>query len=197
MSLVGPRPPLPSEVGKYEQDVTAGAAGQPGMTGLWQVSGRCDLPWDDAVRLDLYYVENWSMSSTWSSCSRPSRPCWCRRVPDRGLAPAETSDPSLRRPAYDGATVSDDLVNRRTARMSPPSARVVPCFSRPSSWLSWRWPGAPRHSRRVPTGRGDAFGPVGRPWRPAHHPSPGRRRRHLLVGSAARHGSPGRAQAVP
>jgi len=61
MSLVGPRPPLPSEVAKYEQDVYRRLLVKPGMTGLWQVSGRSDLPWDDAVRLDLYYVENWNL----------------------------------------------------------------------------------------------------------------------------------------
>ena len=61
MSLVGPRPPLPSEVARYEQDVYRRLLVKPGMTGLWQVSGRSDLPWDDAVRLDLYYVENWNL----------------------------------------------------------------------------------------------------------------------------------------
>ncbi len=61
MSLVGPRPPLASEVALYEQDVYRRLLVKPGMTGLWQVSGRSDLPWDDAVRLDLYYVENWNL----------------------------------------------------------------------------------------------------------------------------------------
>ncbi|HEU4332713.1 MAG TPA: sugar transferase, partial [Lapillicoccus sp.] len=61
MSLVGPRPPLADEVAKYEQDVYRRLLVKPGMTGLWQVSGRSDLPWDDAVRLDLYYVENWNL----------------------------------------------------------------------------------------------------------------------------------------
>jgi exopolysaccharide biosynthesis polyprenyl glycosylphosphotransferase len=60
MSLVGPRPPLPSEVDRYEPDVHRRLLVKPGMTGLWQVSGRSDLTWDEAVRLDLYYVENWS-----------------------------------------------------------------------------------------------------------------------------------------
>ena len=62
MSLVGPRPPLPSEVAAYADDVRRRLAVKPGMTGLWQVSGRCDLPWEEAVRLDLRYVENWSLS---------------------------------------------------------------------------------------------------------------------------------------
>jgi exopolysaccharide biosynthesis polyprenyl glycosylphosphotransferase len=61
MSLVGPRPPLPREVEKYGPDMLQRLAVRPGMTGLWQVSGRSDLSWDDAVRLDLYYVDNWSL----------------------------------------------------------------------------------------------------------------------------------------
>lgn len=60
MSLVGPRPPLPSEVAKYGDDVRRRLLVKPGMTGLWQVSGRSDLSWDETVRLDLSYVENWS-----------------------------------------------------------------------------------------------------------------------------------------
>ena len=61
MSLVGPRPPLPSEVEGYDGDVRRRLAVKPGITGLWQVSGRSDLSWEDAVRLDLRYVENWSL----------------------------------------------------------------------------------------------------------------------------------------
>ena len=61
MSLVGPRPPLPEEVAKYEDDMLRRLNVLPGMTGLWQVSGRSDLSWEDTVRLDLYYVDNWSM----------------------------------------------------------------------------------------------------------------------------------------
>jgi exopolysaccharide biosynthesis polyprenyl glycosylphosphotransferase len=62
MSLVGPRPPLPEEVATYPDDARRRLAVKPGMTGLWQVSGRSDLPWDEAVRLDLRYVENWSLT---------------------------------------------------------------------------------------------------------------------------------------
>ena len=62
MSLVGPRPPLPTEVESYHSDVRRRLLVRPGITGLWQVSGRSDLSWDDSVRLDLRYVENWSMS---------------------------------------------------------------------------------------------------------------------------------------
>jgi exopolysaccharide biosynthesis polyprenyl glycosylphosphotransferase len=61
MSLVGPRPPLQCEVDKYSPDMLQRLAVRPGMTGLWQVSGRSDLSWEDAVRLDLYYVDNWSL----------------------------------------------------------------------------------------------------------------------------------------
>ncbi|MFW0795312.1 sugar transferase [Gordonia sp. CPCC 205515] len=61
MSLVGPRPPLPEEVEKYDGRVARRMLVKPGMTGLWQVSGRSDLPWEEAVRLDLSYVENWSI----------------------------------------------------------------------------------------------------------------------------------------
>jgi exopolysaccharide biosynthesis polyprenyl glycosylphosphotransferase len=62
MSLVGPRPPLPKEVAEYEHDVRRRLLVKPGLTGLWQVSGRSNLSWQDSVRLDLYYVENWSLA---------------------------------------------------------------------------------------------------------------------------------------
>jgi exopolysaccharide biosynthesis polyprenyl glycosylphosphotransferase len=61
MSLVGPRP-LPAEDGDYLGDVRRRLLVRPGITGLWQVSGRSDLSWDEAVRLDLYYVDNWSLA---------------------------------------------------------------------------------------------------------------------------------------
>lgn len=62
MSLVGPRPPLPDEVAAYPPDMRRRLAVSPGLTGLWQVSGRSDLSWEETVRLDLRYVENWSFS---------------------------------------------------------------------------------------------------------------------------------------
>ncbi|SKC60712.1 sugar transferase [Okibacterium fritillariae] len=62
MSLVGPRPPLESEVSSYEKHVHRRFLVKPGVTGLWQVSGRSNLSWEDSVRLDLYYVENWSIT---------------------------------------------------------------------------------------------------------------------------------------
>ncbi len=61
MSLVGPRPPLPSEVATYDVSSSRRLRVRPGMTGLWQVSGRSNLSWEEAVRLDIYYVDNWSM----------------------------------------------------------------------------------------------------------------------------------------
>ncbi len=70
MSLVGPRPPLPSEVERYGGDVSRRLLVKPGLTGLWQISGRSELPWDEAVRLDLHYVENWSLALDFLICWR-------------------------------------------------------------------------------------------------------------------------------
>jgi exopolysaccharide biosynthesis polyprenyl glycosylphosphotransferase len=70
MSLVGPRPPLPSEVTRYEQDVWRRLLVTPGITGLWQVSGRSDLSWEESVRLDLHYVENWFLGLDLSIIAR-------------------------------------------------------------------------------------------------------------------------------
>lgn len=77
MSLVGPRPPLPEEVASYGDDVRRRLLVRPGLTGLWQVSGRSDLSWEESVRLDLRYVENWSLMldlqilwKTWSAVAR-------------------------------------------------------------------------------------------------------------------------------
>jgi exopolysaccharide biosynthesis polyprenyl glycosylphosphotransferase len=63
MSLVGPRPPLQSEVDQYDPHVNRKFLVKPGITGLWQISGRSNLSWEDSVRLDLYYVENWSFAT--------------------------------------------------------------------------------------------------------------------------------------
>jgi len=77
MSLVGPRPALPSEAERYGADVARRLLVKPGMTGLWQVSGRSDLSWEDGVRLDLYYVENWSFAGDiqilWKTLSAVAR----------------------------------------------------------------------------------------------------------------------------
>jgi lipopolysaccharide/colanic/teichoic acid biosynthesis glycosyltransferase len=62
MSLVGPRPPLPEEVTRYEDWQFDRLEVPPGISGLWQVSGRSELSFDDCVRLDLFYIENWSLA---------------------------------------------------------------------------------------------------------------------------------------
>ncbi len=63
MSLVGPRPPLPEEVAEYADDTRRRLLVRPGVTGLWQVSGRADLSWEESVRLDLRYVDNWTLAT--------------------------------------------------------------------------------------------------------------------------------------
>lgn len=61
MSVVGPRPPLPREATTYDGTAMRRLYLKPGITGLWQISGRSDLSWNESVRLDLRYVENWSV----------------------------------------------------------------------------------------------------------------------------------------
>ena len=63
MSMVGPRPPLPAEVAQYDAWQLRRLRIRPGITGVWQVSGRSDVPFDEAVRLDLFYIENWSLGT--------------------------------------------------------------------------------------------------------------------------------------
>ena len=70
MSVVGPRPPLRSEVETYDHRIRRRLLVRPGITGLWQVSGRSDLSWEDSARLDLSYVENWSMLSDLAIAAR-------------------------------------------------------------------------------------------------------------------------------
>jgi exopolysaccharide biosynthesis polyprenyl glycosylphosphotransferase len=73
MSLVGPRPPLEREVAVYESHVHRRFLVKPGITGLWQVSGRSNLSWEDTVRLDLFYVENWSITGDLAILWRTAR----------------------------------------------------------------------------------------------------------------------------
>lgn len=73
MSLVGPRPALPQEVSGYDGDAHRRLAVRPGITGLWQVSGRSDLSWEDTVRLDLFYVDNWSFAQDLLILARTAR----------------------------------------------------------------------------------------------------------------------------
>ena len=73
MALVGPRPPLPTEALRYAADVERRFAVKPGVTGLWQVSGRSDLSWEESVRLDLRYVDNWSLALDLQIVARTAR----------------------------------------------------------------------------------------------------------------------------
>lgn len=73
MSLVGPRPPLPAEVAGYDDFAHRRLLVKPGVTGLWQVSGRSDLSWEEAIRLDLSYVENWSLAQDFVILLRTAR----------------------------------------------------------------------------------------------------------------------------
>jgi len=82
MSLVGPRPPLPSEVAVYADHVHRRFLAKPGITGLWQVSGRSSLSWEESVRLDLSYVENWTLLGDFVILGKTAR---------AALAPGETA----------------------------------------------------------------------------------------------------------
>ncbi|MDY7526487.1 MULTISPECIES: sugar transferase [unclassified Cryobacterium] len=73
MSLVGPRPPLAAEVDQYESHVHRRFLVKPGITGLWQINGRSTLSWEDSVRLDLYYVENWSLAGDFTILWRTAK----------------------------------------------------------------------------------------------------------------------------
>ena len=73
MSLVGPRPPLPEEVSRYDERELRRLAVRPGLTGLWQVSGRSDLSWQETVSLDLWYVDNWSVATDLGLMARTLR----------------------------------------------------------------------------------------------------------------------------
>ncbi|QAY72213.1 sugar transferase [Agromyces protaetiae] len=73
MSLIGPRPQRPAEVALYDEVAMRRLAVRPGMTGLWQVSGRSRLTWDEALALDLYYIENWSLGADVSILARTFR----------------------------------------------------------------------------------------------------------------------------
>jgi exopolysaccharide biosynthesis polyprenyl glycosylphosphotransferase len=73
MSLVGPRPPVPEEVAGYTEVELRRLHVRPGLTGLWQVSGRSDLSWDETVALDLRYVDNWSLGGDMNLLARTLR----------------------------------------------------------------------------------------------------------------------------
>jgi len=76
MSLVGPRPPLPREVAEYPFDMRRRLVVKPGLTGLWQVSGRSNLSWEESIRLDLQYVENWTLSMDMMILARTAMAVW-------------------------------------------------------------------------------------------------------------------------
>ena len=78
MSLVGPRPPIPYEIRHYNSWHLERLKGKPGMTGLWQVSGRAELPFEEMVKLDLYYLKQWSLWLDFKILLKtiPSRPGW-------------------------------------------------------------------------------------------------------------------------
>ena len=82
MSLVGPRPQIADEVALYSDGAERRLLSPPGVTGLWQVSGRSSLSWEQAMRLDLYYVENWSLLGDLAILARTARAV---------LAPGETA----------------------------------------------------------------------------------------------------------
>jgi exopolysaccharide biosynthesis polyprenyl glycosylphosphotransferase len=73
MSLIGPRPPLKTEVEEYDDHVHRRFLVKPGITGLWQVNGRSNLSWEESVRLDLYYVENWTLTGDLAILFRTAR----------------------------------------------------------------------------------------------------------------------------
>ena len=73
MSLVGPRPPLAREVADYESDAMQRLRVLPGMTGLWQISGRSDLDWEQSLRLDLWYADNWTPMLDWQILARTAK----------------------------------------------------------------------------------------------------------------------------
>ena len=152
MSLVGPRPPLPSEVATYDDDVARRLHVRPGMTGLWQVSGRSDLSWDEAIRLDLYYVDNWSMLQDLAILARTAgrRAQLPRRVLSGGA-------PAGQQVGARGPHVSRLRRQRlvRTLRACPPAASLRACERRSCApaglaprGLRWRRVGRTRSRSR-------------------------------------------------
>jgi lipopolysaccharide/colanic/teichoic acid biosynthesis glycosyltransferase len=73
MSLIGPRPALPEEVARYDETARRRLAVPPGLTGLWQVSGRSDLSWQQSLALDLSYVDNWRLTDDLGILARTAK----------------------------------------------------------------------------------------------------------------------------
>ena len=108
MSLIGPRPALRREVDEFPADLHDRHHVRPGITGLWQVEARDNPAFDAYHRLDLHYVENWSLASTSSSCWAPSSTSSCGRSP---AAPRRDGGrPSRRRAAFAAAGVRRGLI---------------------------------------------------------------------------------------
>jgi exopolysaccharide biosynthesis polyprenyl glycosylphosphotransferase len=148
MSLVGPRPLLPDEAERYGDGVQRRLAVKPGITGLWQVSGRSDLSWNDSVRLELRYVENWSLMldlqvlwKTWSAVLNHS---------GAYLSPPRRPG----RPAREGSrcaacTTCDSFLSTRPVRSAGAAARDAgrsfrPLFQRSTRCRSLTWAAPPR-----------------------------------------------------
>lgn len=79
MSIVGPRPPLPSEVERYDRRVRQRLRVKPGLTGLWQVNGRSNLSWEEGIQLDLHYIENWSLATDVVIVAKTAKAVFMRR----------------------------------------------------------------------------------------------------------------------
>ncbi len=131
MSLVGPRPPLPDEVARYDDDVARRLHVRPGMTGLWQISGRSDLSWEEAIRLDLYYVDNWSMLQDLSILVRTAGAVLAPAGPTEAWAPP-------RAPGQSGVAEAPWCAGRETSRHATAALRCLRASRRLSSWpCSW------------------------------------------------------------
>ena len=136
MSLVGPRPPLPSEVAQYEPRVMDKFAVRPGITGLWQISGRSNLSWDETVHLDLSYASTAPSPSTRGSCSRPSpRSCVTRAPTKSFLSVCDWVWPEL-------------IGSGHTFIFNAPPRPQIPATTRQftSPWIARRGPIAVPHS---------------------------------------------------
>ncbi len=166
MSLVGPRPPLPSEVLRYEGHTRRRLLVKPGITGLWQVSGRSTLSWEDSVRLDLHYVENWSLgldlmvlAKTWPPWSAAPAPTNRQAHPGRRRTCARSSLCPLRTSSR-GFTAS---TSARLAQEKAVGLQDIPPLRVPEGW---------RYLCQADTSHAP-------PWRQAHPESGARPHRQL------------------
>ena len=147
MSLVGPRPQVAAEVAHYEGGMSRRLLVRPGMTGLWQVSGRSDLTLEEAMRLDLFYVDNWSMVQDLAILGRTLGAV--ARLPRRLLTRPRSS--ALGSPPH-GVVTTRGRCQRWSSRASPPQREVL---------ATRRW-----SSRRTRSGRRVETPAAGRPSNP-------------------------------